>query len=107
MLDLDNLLIGDPLADLGSFAAAIQEAELSGRQSPLAGAEIIERFIRGYQQGSDQDLSISRLCWWMAAALIAERAWRFVTKLKAQRAAIIDDLIELAHITADGAERGA
>ena len=107
LLDLDNLVIGDPLADLGSFTAAIQEAELSGQQSPLAGDEIIERFIRGYQQGIDHELSVSRLCWWMAAALIAERAWRFVTKLKAERADIIDDLIELAHITADGAERGA
>jgi tRNA A-37 threonylcarbamoyl transferase component Bud32 len=107
LLDLDNLVIGDPLADLGSFAAAIQEAELSGQRSSLAGDEIIERFIRGYQQGSDHDLSVSRLCWWMAAALIAERAWRFVAKLKAQRADIIDDLIELARITADGAERGA
>jgi tRNA A-37 threonylcarbamoyl transferase component Bud32 len=107
LLDLDNLVIGDPLADLGSFAAAIQEAELCRTQSPLAGDEIIERFIRGYRRGSDDDLSVSGLCWWMAAALIAERAWRFVTKLKAERAGTIDDLIELARITVAGAEQEA
>jgi thiamine kinase-like enzyme len=107
LLDLDNLVIGDPLADIGSFAAAIQEAELYGNQSSLAGDLIIERFLRGYRRGSDDNLSVSVLCWWMAAALIAERAWRFVTKLKEARADTIDDLVELAQITMGGAEQGA
>lgn len=100
LLDLDNLSRGDPHQDLGSFCAALYERALRGggriEQCEEVAGRLADRFIDGYSAGSDGELSRERLEWWTAAALIYERAWRLMTKMKPVRMEMLDDLIALA-----------
>jgi thiamine kinase-like enzyme len=96
LIDLDSLAQGDPLRDVGSFIAAIHyRGILEG--SPVRETEqIAGRFIRAYRANVSWEVPESGLNWHIAAALIDERAYRCVTRMKAGRLAIIDDLIDLA-----------
>lgn len=96
LIDLDDLCRGDPLQDLGSFTAALHYRALLGGGNVPATAARIEQFIAAYRRHVAWEVSASALAWHTAVALIAERAYRCITRLKAGRRAILDDLIALA-----------
>ena len=96
LIDLDDLCRGDPLQDAGSFIAALHyRGKIEGR-SFRETEEISRLFIQGYRTNIDSQVSESVLNWHIASALIYERAYRCVTRLKEVRVEIIDEIIEMA-----------
>jgi aminoglycoside phosphotransferase (APT) family kinase protein len=96
LIDLDNLCRGDPLQDAGSFVAALYyQGLLEGRPSHLI-ERTAQQFIESYRMNAGVGIAEPALDWYTAAALIYERAYRCVTRLKAIRLEILDDIIELA-----------
>jgi thiamine kinase-like enzyme len=96
LIDLDNLAQGDPLQDLGSFVAAIHYRGIFEGRPLQETDQIASRFIQSYRKHVSWDVPESALNWHIAAALIYERAYRCVTRMKGGRLTIIDDLIDLA-----------
>jgi thiamine kinase-like enzyme len=103
LIDLDNLSRGDPLRDLGSFIASLHYRRLvEGWGEETSGLEISGRFIEAYRANVDWEVSEPALNWYIASALIYERAYRCVTRLKVERLEILDELIELANTIVAG-----
>jgi phosphotransferase family enzyme len=98
LIDLDNLSRGDPLRDVGSFVASLHYRGLiEGRGSQFA-EESSSWFIRSYRANAEWEVSEWALNWHIAAALIYERAYRCVTRLKVGRLDILDEIIALSRI---------
>lgn len=96
IIDLDTLSLGDPIQELGSFAASLYYRALM-RGEPLKQAEAnIETFIEGYAAHVDWEVPPFSLNFYTAAALIAERASRSITRIKAQEPETIERIIDLA-----------
>lgn len=96
LIDLDDLCCGDPLQDLGSFAAALYYRALVRGEDASTAPPRIEQFIAAYAANVAWEVSPSALAWHTAVALIAERAYRQITRLKAGRRARLDAIIALA-----------
>lgn len=96
LLDLDNLCSGDPLLDLGSFIASLHFRGLIAGWADELVEEISGRFIQSYRAHVDWDLPEAALNRQIAAALIYERAYRCLTKLRFERAELLDEIIDLA-----------
>ncbi|HKX30953.1 MAG TPA: aminoglycoside phosphotransferase family protein [Blastocatellia bacterium] len=91
LIDWDNFCQGDPLQDLGSFVAALYyRGLLEGRASGTVETSA-RQLIEAYGAVAE-----SALAWHTAAALIYERAFRCVTKLRREGLAILEELIETA-----------
>lgn len=93
LIDLDNLALGDPLRDVGSLIASLHYRELLEGKSYREG---IARFVEAYRDGVNWEVASLALNWHTSAALIHERAYRSITRLKIGRMDIIDDLVDLA-----------
>lgn len=96
LIDLDNLRRGDPLQDVGSFIASLYFRGLLDEIPARLTKLIADEFVRAYQAAVPWSFSEAELEWHIAAALIEERACRCVTRLKAGRLTLIDDLVALA-----------
>ena len=96
LIDLDNLCTGSPWQDVGSFIAGLYYRGLL-ETLPLATIERLAiTFCRSYLQACPYPNDEPALRWYTAAALINERAFRSVTRLKSGRLELLDDLITLA-----------
>jgi Phosphotransferase enzyme family len=98
LLDLDNLSRGDPLRDIGSFIAFLHYRGLIEGWSLDVAEDISKRFVQSYRTNVDWDVPEWALNWHIAAALIYERAYRCVTRLKVGRLDILDEIIALADV---------
>ncbi|MFQ5483219.1 MAG: aminoglycoside phosphotransferase family protein, partial [Nitrospinaceae bacterium] len=97
LIDLDNVSRGAPQFDLGSFLAGmIYLTKLDGNDWD-AFNHFTGRFFNSYLNHVPWTLSQADLNWHIAAALINERAFRCLTRLKPGRLELIDTLIDLAH----------
>lgn len=96
LIDLDTLCHGNPLLDLGSFIASVLYLEKLGIFETAFAEKIISAFLFAYQGQVNWSISIASLRWHIAAALISERISRLITRQKAGRLEILNDLIELA-----------
>jgi thiamine kinase-like enzyme len=96
LIDLDNLCQGDPLLDVGSFVASLHYRGLLEGKAFEETERIARHFIRAYQENVDWEISEAGLNWNIAAALIYERAYRCITRMKASRLGIIGDILKLA-----------
>ena len=96
LIDLDDLSLGDPLLDVGSFVAALYYRGLVVDRSSQNTAEIARPFIAAWQAGSGEQESEAALAWHTAAALIDEQAYRYITRLKAESVVVFDEIIALA-----------
>lgn len=112
LIDLDNVCLGDPLQELGSFVASLYYRELS-QEGPIQQGSIqlaqqkADAFICAYAEGVEWEVSDSILRWHTAAALIAERAYRCITRLKTGGLTILDDIIALAGRIVEASPQGA
>jgi hypothetical protein len=98
LLDLDNLSQGDPLRDIGSFIALLHYRGLIEGGPQYMVEEISRRFVQSYRANADWEVSEWALNWHIAAALIYERAYRCVTRLKVGRLEVLDEIIALADV---------
>ncbi|MGE0885454.1 MAG: phosphotransferase family protein [Blastocatellales bacterium] len=96
LIDLDNLCLGDPLLELGSFVASLHYRNLLLKKQAQRVRELVDAFVRTYTESVPWAVTDSILNWYIAAALIAERAFRCVTRLKAERLTTLDEIIALA-----------
>lgn len=100
LIDMDSVALGPPLADIGSWCAAMLYRTLllqSDRRETIAK---LASFVGAYARHVDWDIDTAALNWFTAVALLNERASRCMSRLKPGRLQILDDIIELAaHIS--------
>jgi hypothetical protein len=107
LIDLDNLCQGPPWCDVGSFIAGmVYQGLLTGVAEPVI-QQMIMAFCQQYQQNVPWQMSGGTLNWYIAMALINERAFRCFTRLKAGRLDILDDLITFASQISRGVSNSA
>lgn len=96
LIDLDNVRQGHPGLDLGSFVAGLLTGALV-KQVPLSrAASPLQAFLQHYTQATPWKLDQPTLAWFTAMALVVERSYRCVTRLKAGRLGMIEPLLHLA-----------
>ena len=98
LIDLDNCAAGDPLQDVGSFIAAMLTFGVTGALPQPLVDETIRVFLKNY----GTPFAELRLRWHVAAALVGERVFRSVTRLKSGRLQRLGDLIDLASSILEG-----
>ena len=96
LIDLDQLETGPASLDLGSWmACCLYHACLT--QQPLQQAlQQAKLFIDAYAQQTDSWVSWREIAWFTAAALIDERLYRCLSRLKAGRLDIMPTLLDWA-----------
>ena len=97
LIDLDNHCSGPPGFDLGSFFGAILYQGLLQKTEKDLISKIVSSFYSEYRKGVPWEFSPFELNWYISMALVNERAYRSVTRLKSGRLDILDILIDLAH----------
>jgi aminoglycoside phosphotransferase (APT) family kinase protein len=96
LIDLDDLCQGDPLKDVGSFVAALYYRGVLRGRTYFAAEKIAGEFIKAYRAEAGWEFPESALNWHIAAALIYERAYRSVTRMKPDGLGALGEIIELA-----------
>ncbi len=97
LIDLDNVCQGHPGQDIGSFVAGLLTGALA-KQMPLSqAAGPLQTFLQHYNQCAPWKLDQPTLAWFTAVALVTERSYRCVTRLKDGRLGLLDSLLNLAH----------
>lgn len=96
IIDLDNLSTGSPWRDLGSFCAGLYYRGLvEALPLPLI-RQVIDAFCAAYATVAPWPLDAQAIAWYTATALLNERAFRSVSRMKQGRFDRLDDLIGLA-----------
>jgi len=96
LIDWDNVCQGDPMQELGSFAASLYYRGLLEGRSVEITEKLIDSFVEAYLAAPEGKVSVSALNWHAAAALIYERAHRHVVRLNANAPRVVEDLTDLA-----------
>lgn len=99
LIDLDNQRVGDSLLDLGSLAAYFDYRGLVEGLPDLVIAREKDLIRQGYETKTGQPIDQDRLRCQTALALITERAWRCVVRLKQNGTGtptMIERLLDLA-----------
>ncbi len=96
LIDLDNVCTGSPYLDLGSLIAGLHTYCILHEKSEETVPRLVESFLRAYETHVPWPVRRDLVDWHTAVALITERAYRCVTRLKEGRPAMIEELITLA-----------
>ncbi|MGH9053962.1 MAG: aminoglycoside phosphotransferase family protein [Acidimicrobiia bacterium] len=81
IVDYDRAMIGDPAADLGSFAARLEVEVLEGRLGRARAAEVLAAVLSGYREAGGTDPS-PRLAAYTAAGLLRLAAEPFRYRMR-------------------------
>jgi aminoglycoside phosphotransferase len=81
LIDVEDLAIGPAAADLGSFLAALRYLHCGGRLDRHSHDAIARAFLAGYQT-SRRLPARDELAWHTAAALLIERIFRAVSRVR-------------------------
>lgn len=96
LIDLDNLSTGSPWRDLGSFCAGLYYRGLvEALPLPLI-RQALDAFCTAYAEVAPWSLEPQTIAWYTATALLNERAFRTVSRMKHGRFDLLDDLMALA-----------
>ena len=96
LIDLDNLSTGSPWCDLGSFCAGLYYRGLVEGVPQALIQHAIDTFCAAYAQVAPWPLEPQAIGWYTATALLNERAFRTISRMKQGRFDLLDDLIRLA-----------
>jgi len=96
LIDLDALCRGPALYDIGSFIAALIYHGIVNDVAETELTAITTTFCAHYRRQIAWEFSDTELHWYVAAALIAERLYRCVTRLKFKRGDIVGELLAQA-----------
>ncbi len=102
LIDLDNVSLGNPFLDIGSFIAAILNLELTDSIPLSLADQTIGFFLSAYCEAVPWTVNKIDLRKYIAMALVTERIFRSFTRLKAGRMEIIDDLVKQAEMMLNG-----
>lgn len=100
LIDLDQMGLGPAAADLGSLVARLRYAATVDELGAQEAAELEARFLSGYAERRPLPAA-SSLAWHTAAALLAERALRAVSRVNRVALAGLDELITAADAALD------
>ncbi|MGA9773567.1 MAG: aminoglycoside phosphotransferase family protein [Blastocatellia bacterium] len=92
LIDLDQAGTGPAAADIGSLLAALSYYRRSGLLSSARERELRSMFLRGYAEARELPEPDS-LRWHTAAALLAERALRAVSRIRPKGLERLNDLL--------------
>jgi aminoglycoside phosphotransferase len=98
LIDLDQVARGPVAADLGSVLAALDYAGVVGLLPARTVPSLRNAFLGGYTELAHLPTA-SALCWHEAAALLAERALRVVTRVRPEGLARLRVLLSRAERT--------
>lgn len=107
LLDLDSLSHGPAAIDIGSFAAAMIYQTLRLGRDMQKTRYSLDLFFESYRQCATSSISDSELAWGTAFALVAERVYRCMTRLKAGRSGLIAELLHHAQASIDALDECA
>ncbi len=96
LIDLDNVALGPPLHDVGSFIAALLHDALASGRPAVAVSPAIDAFLDAYRKNVPWPIPDHMLAWHTATALVQERVSRAITRLKPGRLGLIGTLVDLA-----------
>lgn len=96
LIDLDNLRTGDPAIDIGSFTAYLLYRAIAGDIPRSAVDELARSFAEYYAAAAGTVPAAEALRWHVAAALLNERAYRCITRMKKDYYRLAGELIDLA-----------
>jgi aminoglycoside phosphotransferase (APT) family kinase protein len=99
LIDFDDLCLAPAAMELGSFVAALVGRDVLQGEHRIP-EDSITALLRGYRDGAGRRVSWRDLWWYAAAALIHERVYRCITKLKPGRLERVDELLALAEVLA-------
>ena len=95
LIDLDQSGLGPAAADLGSFLASLHYDDCTGQITQELRATLERSFLAGYQ--TIRPLPNQRsLTWHTAAALLSERAFRSVNRMRVEGLLHLSDVLERA-----------
>jgi hypothetical protein len=96
LIDLDAIRRGPAEHDLASWIACmLYRSCVRGERLDGALATACD-FVECYESGRGTFLNAGALDWYTAAALVSERAYRVLSRLKAGRLDVLDELVGLA-----------
>jgi Ser/Thr protein kinase RdoA (MazF antagonist) len=95
LIDLDQAGRGPAAADLGSFLASLHYDECTGQLNAAQRVTLECAFLRGYAEARPLPDHRS-LAWHTAAALLAERAYRSVNRIRVEGLLHLSDVLERA-----------
>ncbi len=104
LIDMDSVALGPPLADIGSWCAAMLYRALLLQSDMRDVIAQLDRFVSTYAGYVDWKIETTALNWFTAIALLNERAFRCMSRLKPGRLRILSDIIELAAHTSVSTE---
>ena len=105
LIDLDDVHLGDPLDDLGGLIASLLYLPVLDRLSTGRAEHAIRRILAAYQRATARPLDTTALRWHVSTMLITQRIKRGITRLKADRLALLPLLFALAESSAPGGPR--
>jgi Phosphotransferase enzyme family len=97
LIDLDNVCQGHPGQDIGSFVAGLLTGTLAKQVAPSRITHPVQVFLDHYNQCTPWNIDQPTLAWFTAMALVTERSYRCVTRLKDGRLGMLEVLLNLAH----------
>lgn len=100
LIDLDNVSSGSPWRDLGSLFAGLYYRAIVDGVDATHIAHLIDRFCSVYVQHSPWPLDRRAIVWYTATALLGERVYRTLTRVKSGRFQMVDELVAQAAILA-------
>jgi aminoglycoside phosphotransferase len=104
LIDVEDLAIGPAAADLGSFLASLLYLRCGGRFDDGTHEAVARAFLRGYRSMRPLPASAA-LRWHTAAALLIERIFRSVTRIRPLGLCHLPELLGDAHALVTGGHR--
>jgi Ser/Thr protein kinase RdoA (MazF antagonist) len=95
LIDVEDVAVGPAAADLGSFLAALVYLRCGGRLNARAHDAIAHAFLLGYEARRPLPTK-SALTWHTAAALLVERIFRAVSRVRPLGLMYLPDLVNAA-----------
>lgn len=95
LIDLDQAGVGDASCDIASLLARLLHDVLLGQQRHGQAMDLAQAFLSGYARVRPLP-DHERLCWHLAAALVAERALRSVNRVNVQALPVLEATLALA-----------
>lgn len=110
LIDFDDFVQGNPIADVASFVAHLLYLPLKGESAkdglaPERGRAAIRRFCRAYAAAAPWGLPNDILIWQTAAHLLGKQAKKCIRLAKENHAKKVDQLLNWAAAILSGSER--
>jgi hypothetical protein len=102
LIDFDDFLLGNPIADVASFAAHLLYLPLKGKITPAQSRSAIRHFCEAYASRAPWGLPADVFAWQTAAHLVGKQAKKCIKRPKKQYRDIVNQLLNMAADILDG-----